>query len=613
MSYSGKSGLPLKPIEAGDFALDKLALIEHIQGDRDWCVSVIASDEPGAPRLSDLQRELEGKGSYSSHITENYNGQAVLRVHHVGKEASLLTAFEKLGPAGGIGHAAMQAGKFAGAVNDTAERVVSAPFDLANYALGDPARRLATNYLIGDLIYGVSGENWSDPKDALLNIQGYMGALQSVIHIAFAREVEGTKLSAVENRLLEALSDGEDPLADKIWMRESEDTRDPAKKVMHWMVDNGFDLGAKSQMLGQVLMIASGGLRMHEHHQDAMPMQGQFDVLRGALSLTSWAMLDWINEKHTPTKTRWAENPLERAHQELTERPSVWAGVVTTAASAMGMTSSIQKGLTPKQFMAEAAYLVGDMTFFVTHKADYGVKEFEDAEKTGKAAAAVLSRSPMLLSPSREQALIDRLAGYLADRMVIDRAVEEQKLDLDTPVSEQVKQERDQLAGRLAAVIDMEMVGKDQALDKLTDGLARLAHKFAPEQGEQVTEAMIERIAERPGVSIDKDELRDMVAQQKQYVITEALPEGQRPSMSAVADILADLTYALPAIDPPGNAVSLFDAVTAFVRPSPGQDRIAEAAIMNKAYADLDIGRSQGFEQAVMQRDVRELQESRVR
>ncbi len=580
MTYAGRSILPVEPIDARDNPLEKLKLIERVQGKRDWLASVYSEEKGNATLLTDLQQSLQQQGTYSTYIDTDLRGRDVLRIHHVGADTSITGGFEKLGILGGLRHA------FDNLVHH-GENVT----ELVTQNIKKPAQILSGFYLLGDAFYFAAGvndntqkDNGSGVKGLLISASSIMSVLQSVIFLHYGNDENVRHLQKMQQQIQEAHAKGDDPFQHLLEHTETPTSNNAIfRAIDHYCKKHPFEAGAYSWMAGQVALASSGAIRFAETRHSDKP-KGFNDIYRAAVSITGWLML-MSDEHHTEHKTAWGSNPIKRGIEEFREVPHKFASAVMMSASVFGILSSQEKR-NNLQAMAEISNLTGDVAMLFARKAEYGVQSEEDTITVAKAAAQFMQESAILLSPSHETEFVHRLSRYLAERSINESLAEQGQYD----VAGEMKQGPiDDMAQSLAVDMFAELAEQAKPIESVANILARIGQLFPKEQTPEVVNALAETIMQRPGVLIDKKELLDLVAAQRERFVPPVEHPLSPPSMAMLSDLLAELTFKLPGVHAAQNATALFDTLSVHTRPVPGQERIAEQAIMQRAAKDLGI------------------------
>jgi hypothetical protein len=565
MAIHSRSMLPLETIRASDDPLTRLNLLEQVQGSRDWLATVVAESPAERETLLAVKAELDKK-SYASYFDKGLHGQEVLRVHHLGRNSDIATGFENLGMVRGIRHAVEN---IAAPVGDAASAVGAA----TKYTMEDPARLMAGIYMLGDLSYIGAGKNFSEPKEALKSMSGIMATIQSLIFLAYAKDSSEYHLKDVGKALDKVAEHGLDALDASIWSAERKENHSMIGKLEQLLKRHPIEIGAATQILGQIGLLVSGGLNIKETGK------GLGDMGRSMASITGWAML-MAHETPCENKTPWNANPFARVSQEFGENPSRFASTITTMASVIGLAAS-HENHSIQQALAEASYLMGDATMFFIDRGD------DKANAASKAAAEFVYTSPILFSPTTQTAFVRQLSHYLAERMVAERL--ERTKPADHPDTEMmVKEETSAIAQDLAKNIFKELAGKDQRMDKVANTVARLSELFPANQRDAVELAVVETIMQLSGVCVQADELHNAIKTQRERFVTQESP-ASAPSMGTVSSILAELTFQLPSVNAGYNASRLFDTVSNLTRTTPAEDKMFEYALMQQAARDVGI------------------------
>jgi hypothetical protein len=616
--YAAKSFLPRAPISIENASVERLQLLQQVQGDRDWLLTIYANEQQQALQLQELQDKLD-KSKFHSFIEKDAGGRDVLRLHYVARETNIADGFEKLGLIGGMRHAA----EYVFAPLKDAFGVVA---DFAHDTATEPARLLSALYFLGDCFYANAGSNNKEDgkitlEGRLMNLSGKMAIAQSLIYTAFARDGSEHEIEQIRKRMQSAISEGKQPFDVEVWSK-------PIEKGENNLFDNmiGFvrkhpiEIGAYVQMAGQVAMIASGALTVKKGDNN-----GYYDIGRAATSITAWGMLQ-MNEEHVEQKTDWHKNPFARGLEEIKSSPHRFASTVNTAASLIGIQSSLSKmnkidvqlaakdkeieqqnGFAMKsdssvqynklekmraerkelfdkrpnnsQIQAELTYLAGDMTMFFARKSDYGGQSATDTKQAAKAAACLIETSQILMTPVTRNEFVDNLSNYLAGR-IVNEEIEDGKMQ------EAVRQlQVQEIASLLHNDIMAEISARPQNDIKAANIIARLAMEIEPTAQDRSIEKIITRLADFNGVNIDVAEMHALVDDQLKILQTSRLKQNQANNTN---DLIAELTLMLPSVNAAYNANELFETINPLTGMSNGYNQLLDS-MYEKAKSDLEM------------------------
>jgi hypothetical protein len=621
MRGAAKSFLPLPPISVSDSPMEKLQLIEQVQGECEWLINIEADSPQQMQALQELAESLDAS-RYSTFMDKDITGKDVLRVHHIGRNTSVAQGFESLGIIGGMRHLVDKA------AHPVCELGKGAAH-FAKYTADDPARLLAGLWLMGDIFYSQAGSS----KDGeltldgkLMNFSGYMAILQSALYIGLARDSNECMVEDVGNKIQDAIHQGVNPFNHALWDISPEKKNESAiDKVVDFIKKNPIEVGAWIQMTGQVGLAASGLVNVSKGNTE-----GWWDVSRAATSITAWGVLQ-MDEQHTEHKTAWSDNPVKRIMQEVRESPHKFASPINMLASSLGIYSSHKKQLAnerdiaqietaihsvehtsipyqtdasllqglklereelikerpnPMQFAAETTYLLGDATMFFARKANYGGGGSEDTVHAAKAAAHFIANSEMVMTDSRLKEFVSNLSHYMAERTVI-----QQREEGSVPDAELENAHIERLAHSLNRDIFAQIAGQSQRADQVANVIARISDTFPKAQQPALQEALIDSISGIVGVNIDREEMMQSVKNHYALFTEMHVTEQphQSPSMAQVAPLLAELTFLLPSVNAALNASTLYDTVLDFTKPSPARAQFFDAALMQQAAEDVGV------------------------
>ncbi len=574
----------MEPVLAANEPMEKLRLMEQVQGNQDWMATVVAHNNDEKAILHEVEQELR-QGSYSTYHDTDLSGRDVLRVHHLGRDTGIGEGFETLGMLGGLRHTAMHVTEhMAKPVGELAGKAI----DGVKYTVEDSARLLAGLYLFGDLVYANAGKNWEDPREILINMSGVAGAIQSVIYMTYARDNGEVTVEDFAKKLENTLDWGHGIHHEALWTQpEEKHTLNPITHLHHLLQKHPLVAGAGVQVAGQLGMIASGIYGLSRGETDVAG-----DIARACASVIAWVTLQ-VSEKQIAEedKTSWKDNALKRGIEELQGAPEKYASVINTMASLFGLYSGHMKSQAAgeeqhfnMQSVAESTYLLGDMTMYFTRKANYGEASTSHIEKAGKAGADLIYQCGIMFSESTQTNFVNHIADYVAERMVRQQLGEKTFHNGGDAVHEAIKDTSTDLAKN----IFRELSGKDQPIDKVAHHIASISELFPHGERAGIERDLVRTIASLPAVEINQDEMLALVERQHARFASNEYPLSP-PSMSVASPLLAELTLSLPSAASITSSGTLFDVVAEHTRPSPMQEEMHHKTLQQQAAKDLGL------------------------
>jgi hypothetical protein len=561
MNVSDKSFLTLDAINVADSPLDRLHLLEEVQNGRDFLVSIYAENKQDAPKLQELQQQLDNK-KYGSTIEIDSFGRDVLRLHYVGKNTDIISGFEKLGAIGGIIQAAQQIAK---PVVEGANQLVA----FAKYNIEEPARAFSLLYFMGDAGYIFAGK-LDTLEGKLMKASGLMAVAQSVLYMVYARDKTEYEIEDFQHRISSAIKADKNPF-DELWNDPPKKQGfNPIKPLTDFLVDNPIDSGANVQIVGQLFLAASGIVSMSKGQQ------GLLDIARAATSITAWSILK-MDEKQIEHKTPWNENPLARIGEEVSSAPQRYSSIINTFASLVGLGSSALKIIsfdgkmkeidasiksstenniaqlkqqkqelidnTPHgftQFVSELPYFFGDVTMSYLDKSETGQQAANNTQNAGTLIADFISKSELLMSETPQQQLIDNRAKYIAKKIVA------QEIRQGRMFADAAELETEHIANELKRNIVTELSSKPNRYQQAVNIIARISDLYPKEQKAKIENALIEKLSSFKEVNIKPEEM--LAALQETHTQFGNIERTKQPAMSEISPLIKDLSGLLPSV-----------------------------------------------------------------
>ncbi|MDG1287959.1 MAG: hypothetical protein P8P30_10440 [Rickettsiales bacterium] len=561
----------------------RINFLETTLGDKEWEAVIYEPVESGTGRLPSLKKELEQK-NYRTKLGKDTNGIPTLTITHFNHETSLLKTFGELGLTAGI-RQTFETSR--GRIGDILTGIKSK----VDFFMGSEARRFSTLYAFGDIALGTlpnlysnfSGDKTPKAKTAItgtidkfkdknktansLYDRAYDLALVQSLVMMFGMK-EGKELIAEEMKqgLSAAQQKGIDLSDFDNLMPEIKDRRSTAKK---WFNDTAVYTGSGAQILGQLILIVSGLMRLRNtkaflnenkdiklntgvniYDQLGKAKLGAIgDVTTGSLSVAGWTLMGFFKEQAITNKVDWSENFFKRAGQEIKSSPNTLASVCVTLASLVGMKAgdlkhsvkhaleeeqkwehnrlNISKSATGlssknldalataqsknkksgfnKQYIGNGIYLIGDMTVALTKNRNYEAGQIANIEAMASTAIGLLDNMPIAFGESGKDEFITKLSNYMAKRL-------DNLHDPKNPRPEEyAKMDEQERLNRFAQQIRNEIISKlpevNQKFEAIAERASDIVLQFGHEQKEAVKQALATELEKSQMLSATKDEI----------------------------------------------------------------------------------------------------------
>lgn len=548
-----------------DHPESRIAFLESTLTGQQWRATLYPAALQGQD-IAGMRSTLTAQGFHVEDGQDSH-GNRTLEVLHLSGDSGLRENIRALGLAKGAEHTLshMSAGK----LFDTVKGGV-------NYVVSDKAHILSAFYILGDALLMFSGaDNKSangkvpfseklktlrQPENALQSVSGICCAMNSLIMMVYAQEGNSRDYKQMKEQFYSAMIHGKDPTNPAEW-EAPKVSNSWTSKVHRWLEDNPIEGGATAQIVSQVLIMGSGGMRWKKSAEALAMAHGaereilketvsgsKLDIGRGVMSILGWMGL--IYPAHSvENKAPW-HNPV-RAVQEFQEHPERFASVLTGGASVVGMIGGKKKG-NFSQYAGEASLVLGDVTIFFTDISEYGHGGKATLESVAQTAAKFIQESPALLDNAQQASFVDRLSQYLAGTMAARNP--------------EVKPE--DIAPQLSAQITEHLQKSPSRLEKVSEELASMLAALPVSQRENAGKELSQALAQLPGVYVAPEALQQSVSAALQ---THAAPaaDAAPPSMQGAASHLSTLVAEMPMLAIPQNMMRLYDTLTQYCATSP--------------------------------------------
>lgn len=561
----------------------RINFLETTLADKEWEAVIYEPVESGTGRLPKLQAELEKK-NYKTVLGKDKNGIPTLTITHFSHETSLLKTFSELGLTAGIRQT------FTTSKNRIGD-ILSGMSHTIEFYMSSEARRFSTLYAFGDIALGTlpnliakfTGDKTPKPNTAISNTikkfdqknkmadslydRAYDLALAQSLIMMFGMK-EGKELIAdeVKQGLRAAEDKGLDLTNFNNWSNEIKDRRSTAKK---WFNDTAIYTGPGAQILGQLLLITSGLMRLRNtkafvnenkdiklntgtnlyDQLDKAKWGAVGDVTTGALSVAGWSLMGFFKENNIENKTAWSENFFKRIGQEIKSSPNTLASICVTVASLIGMKAgnlkhSVKSSLEEqqewewhrksfenetdgisnenldalatfqnnkkasgfnKQFIGNGIYLIGDATVALTKNRNYEPGQIANIEAMADTAIAMLDKMPIAFGKSGKEEFIEKLSAYMAKRL---DNLHDPKNPRPTEIQNLSENERLAL---FKSQIKNEIISKlpelSEKFDLVVNRAADTVIAFGQQQHEDVAKALATKLANSKAIASNAEEL----------------------------------------------------------------------------------------------------------
>ncbi len=588
----------------------RIQFMETVMKDSEWQAVIHAPPMHTSPEtlLVPLQKTLQSHG-YITEMEEDENRRPVLSIRHVGKETDLLVNLKHLGLVEGARRSIEN-------VPHSLGKMLNATWSGLQYACKDSARLLSSIYLIGDIAYTMTGlaegkadaaavkkegnvilrlgsemahklTNFKDISSGLMSFSGIAALAQSIIFLEFARDGSEINMEKLSKDMEKSIAKGRDPLEALHGDKEKESDTGMLSGLHSFFQRHPIELGAASQVMGQVALFAAAGLNLKRGNVPAGKDPASFrkgETLNMARSVTSIA--GWFALMHPSSdvgkKSPWSDP--HRIVQQFNEHPEHFASGLNFGASALGLWSSGHRDNLPQK-IAESTWLVGDVVMAFVDKSHYG-KDGEKAEEmAGKAASEFLQQSPIAFSPSAGEKMYKDLGRYIARRTVETNAPAAPKGTDEHLFEKEREASIDQLSEQLTRSIMKAMAGKQSRYARIVHQAALLVDFYPEEDRAKVSVALAKAVTDIPGIYATPEETVEAITSAHTRIARTSGKEAPTasPGMATIAPAVSELIYALPGLNLALAANGIYDALTPFSRTSPRDELLLNHTLTAQA------------------------------
>lgn len=554
----------------------RISFLETVLKGKEWDAVIYHPDFRDNPLnskihpLSELSTKLAERG-YKVALGQDKNGIPTLSVHRFGSDTSISNAVKELGFAKGMTHKLTH-------IKEPLGDALSKTANLVKSVATDKARLIGGVYLVGDLVLTLAGMGnkdgahggglnaLKDPANLLQSVAGGLATAQSLIYMGFAKEGSEAVFDELMKTANQAQKDGKDLLSAGTWSEKAtQKSHNPLGFVGNFLKRNPIQIGALTQVAGQVALIGSGGLRFKDAGKSADPLAASAarkgavqDMLTGLNSGVAWSLLMKHPKKIDDSEKLPWSNP-KRVWQEMSENPNQFASGFMTVSTLTGMNAARHKG-NKIQLLGNSTYLLGDAIMFTTKSDHYGAEGMGNADMLATAAERFIQSAPLALGAEEQAKFVDQLAVHVAERSLAESAKKDNK--------EVNPQEVAELGQRIAAGLNAKLPQVNPKANEIAARIAAVVREFPREAGDNLADRLSAAVAEAPSVSIPVQELKAHVLRQVEYAKE---PSPKPVTLDKLKEPLAALTFAVPGGTNADLVSNVYDALRPNMQPAPLQ------------------------------------------
>ena len=596
-----------------DHPESKIRFLETTLRGQDWMASIVVPPvqeaNPGQ-YIDGLEKQLKERGFVTSRTAEA-DGTVSLHLHKLSKQTSAQDAFAELGLIRGTAHTVENLGTHL-------NKLVSGAMRYSYHMVTEPARLFSAIYMLGDVCYSFAGmsakkhepqteatQSWGakkleeikklrDPENALLSLSGNLALAQSLIVIHYANNGGELNYNELKNQFKQGERAGIDAMDVKGWTAPGMDKRllGPLDEVAR---KHPIDAGAWAQIMGQGSLAAASLInikRNYAPHMKQIPRSEWFtalktpdartlindaftaekarhythtrdalgstiNILRTVVSTFAWFTL-MRPAKEGKVTADW-HHPIEWIRQEMDIHPERAAGLINAGASGIGLAASVIKQ-NKATLWAESIWLAGDAVMMFAKKDHYGGAAARRDEPLIDAATKFMQEMPVVISASRQKAMVCDLALHLAQKTVDEQT--DSKRARTAPITEEIAN----LTKSIEVGVNANLSMANTYYDRLTSACAILIERFPAPQREELITKLVHGLAASPGIYAAEEELVEAIRSRTD------LKSGfgiDKPGMGIISRDIAQLVTAAPPIAKAGVADAIYDAVMPLIKSGP--------------------------------------------
>lgn len=556
----------------------KIQYLETLLKGQDWSANIVF------PRLKDgkdpvsaakeLAATLESRG-YATNVKPDESGHAVLHLRTIGSQTDFMHLIREMGLSKGLGYTITH-------FHAPLASALTGAYKYANHIVKEPARFFSGIYLLGDVMFTLSGTknhkvqgnfferlkqdvvSLKEPANLLQAASGKLALVQSLVYMKFANSGAELAYENLQANHKSHVDKGVDPTNISAWKVADAQTGTPSA-FTQILKKHPIESGALAQIFGQLAFMGTSLLQLRN-----LPAHGTAEILKSArgakiniarslTAITAWSMF-MKKPHHTEQKTNWNEAPTQRAWQEFSEHPERFASVINTAASGIGLWAASEKG-NNYQRGAELLWLAGDIIMFFAKSSHYGGTAARQEEPMIEAATRFLKELPLALSPEAEKAYIGELSHYLATHSLNERnAKSDDKLQ-----GEAFREECNRLTHDIETGIHTALIGQETRYDRVITQTARLVERFENAERPAIAKRMAEAFHHAQGIYGNTKEIEASILKRLQpgREVGGTVP----PTMGDLKGDIQAVVASIPGITAPHVALAIYDALKPSIQP----------------------------------------------
>lgn len=587
-------------IHIWDHPESKIAFMETMLKGQSW--EAVVHHPGGHAALKPIQQQFHTR-NFAATLEHDEQNESILAIRHFGDETRLFEAAREMGLVRGARHTFENIGIKLGKLVKRGRQTLS-------YFASDPARALASLYLIGDLILTLAGvgnkdsseekasfmDRLKDPANFLESFAGVMATIQSLIFMSYAKSGPDLALEDLIKSADKALSEGKDLREVETWLHAEgmEQARGFLSGIDGFLKRHPIQSGSTAQILGQVALLSSGFLRRNDRMKELQDLQasgvenaerakelegeiksGFQDMMTGISSIMGWTAMMYPQkhheEKHSILDPR-------RLWQEFEGAPNKASTLLLTAATASGMKAAYDKKNWIKMG-GYVTYLMGDALMFFTNSAHYGTDAAGAEGVVAEALAKFIGKLSVALGPDAEREVIRGAAQQLALRAALAGKEDQQEtLERNPQFQKQVEEQ----AARIMELTQGKLMGQPRPFDQVITDMATLVSRYGEEDRAAVLEGLSATVAESSGIAASPEELTA-----RTNALLATVENTRRTKSPTVQELTADaarLVNHIPGFATPENVSRLFDVLAEKARAvSADQERLGRAVVATAA------------------------------
>jgi hypothetical protein len=542
----------------------KIQYLETLLKGQHWSANIVvnprtlAAGVTAQQQAETLSHTLEGKG-YATHIASE-NGQYVVHLESIDKDTNFIHLIRDMGLSKGLGYTVSH-------LHVPLQASLNKVFDYASYIAHEPARLFSGIYLMGDVLFMLSGlknekshgnffekisqemRSLKDPKNLLQTVAGKMAVVQSLIYMNYANSGSELAYSGLKAHHKAHIEQGVDPTNISAWSA-SESQQSKPSVFGHILKKYPIETGALAQIFGQVAFI---GTSLMQIKQGQVTQGARMNIARGLTAIVAWSMF-MKKPVHTEHKSDWQSAPLQRGWQEFSEHPERFASIINTAASGIGLYASRKTGNHFQKY-AESLWLVGDAIMFFAKSNHYGAAAARQEVPMVEAATRFMKELPLALSPEARATYLSDLSDYLATHALKERN-EKSSVQL---VGDAYIAEHDRLKVAINDGVNTALASTPNRYDTIITQAARLIERFDVKDRPELVKRLAHGLHEARGIYGKPEDIEQSLT--KQLRDSREVGGIKPPVLGEVIGDVQALVSAASGISAPYVALAVYDAL----------------------------------------------------